>query len=92
MHVGIKVATHICTNGSVCTPSTIIREVEPEEIQAMRGILSSYIPKLNGKLLKTSTCMYTMTEDEHFLIDFHPKDSDIVLVSPCSGHGFKVCT
>lgn len=33
-----------------------------------------------------------MTMDHHFLIDFHPShDSDVVLVSPCSGHGFKFC-
>jgi sarcosine oxidase len=36
--------------------------------------------------------MYTMTPDHHFLIDFHPDHkSDVVVVSPCSGHGFKFC-
>ena len=33
--------------------------------------------------------MYTNTPDGHFVIDFHPDDSRIVIVSACSGHGFK---
>jgi sarcosine oxidase len=33
--------------------------------------------------------MYTDTPDLHFLIDFHPGHKNILLISPCSGHGFK---
>jgi sarcosine oxidase len=33
--------------------------------------------------------MYTNTPDEHFLVDFHPQYPQVLLVSPCSGHGFK---
>ena len=40
-------------------------------------------------VLKTSTCFYTILPDEHFLIDFHPQNKNVVLVSCCSGHGFK---
>jgi len=36
--------------------------------------------------------MYTLTEDEHFLIDYHPDHRNVLLVSPCSGHGFKFCS
>jgi sarcosine oxidase len=34
-------------------------------------------------------CLYTNTPDEHFIVDVHPDDDRVVLVSPCSGHGFK---
>ena len=30
-----------------------------------------------------------MTPDEDFIIDHMPGVSDIVIASPCSGHGFK---
>ncbi len=30
-----------------------------------------------------------MTPDEHFVIDLHPAHPQIVIASPCSGHGFK---
>jgi sarcosine oxidase len=35
--------------------------------------------------------MYTNTPDEHFLIDRHPAHPQVLIVSPCSGHGFKFC-
>ena len=35
------------------------------------------------------TCLYTRTQDGHFLIDRSPEDARIILASPCSGHGFK---
>jgi sarcosine oxidase len=33
-----------------------------------------------------------MTPDEHFVLDLHPGFSNVVVVSPCSGHGFKFCS
>jgi Glycine/D-amino acid oxidases (deaminating) len=35
------------------------------------------------------TCRYTMSPDRDFIIDRHPEYPQIVLASPCSGHGFK---
>ena len=35
------------------------------------------------------TCRYTMLPGEDFLIDFLPESRDIIVASPCSGHGFK---
>ena len=36
--------------------------------------------------------MYTNTPDEHFLIDRHSAHPRVLIVSPCSGHGFKFCS
>ena len=33
--------------------------------------------------------MYTNTPDKEFIIDFHPEHSNVLILSPCSGHGFK---
>lgn len=35
------------------------------------------------------TCRYTMSPDRDFIIDRHPEFPQIILASPCSGHGFK---
>src|SRR6201993_971035 len=32
------------------------------------------------------------TPDEHFIIDHHPTHKQVVLASPCSGHGYKFCS
>ena len=33
--------------------------------------------------------MYTKTPDEDFIIDRHPEHEQVLIVSACSGHGFK---
>jgi sarcosine oxidase len=43
----------------------------------------------DGELTGTATCMYTLTPDEDFLIDAHPQHPQILICSPCSGHGYK---
>ena len=35
------------------------------------------------------TCLYTVTPDRDFLIDRLPGAPNIIVASPCSGHGFK---
>jgi sarcosine oxidase len=35
------------------------------------------------------TCMFTNTPDEHFILDTLPGFKEVVVASPCSGHGFK---
>ena len=43
-------------------------------------------------MIRTDTCVYTRTVhegDEHFILGPHPQWPQIVLASPCSGHGFK---
>ena len=47
----------------------------------MRGV--------SGHVTRTLTCMYTNTPDGHFVIDFSPEDRNVVVISACSGHGFK---
>ena len=91
---GVKVAIHSSSSAAqtICTPQTIDRSVSDAEVVCMREILGEHIPSLAGEVVASATCMYTVTPDEHFLIDFHPSSENIILASPCSGHGFKFCT
>jgi glycine/D-amino acid oxidase-like deaminating enzyme len=36
--------------------------------------------------------MYTMTPDQHFLIDRHPQYTQVCFAAGLSGHGFKFVT
>ena len=38
---------------------------------------------------RAASCLDTVTPDSGFVIDRHPGNDRILLVSPCSGHGFK---
>ncbi|OLS35882.1 N-methyl-L-tryptophan oxidase [Bacillus sp. MRMR6] len=50
--------------------------------------LEHYIPDI-GQLKYGKTCMYTVTPDEKFIIDLHPKYSNVAIAAGFSGHGFK---
>lgn len=92
----VKVALHQLSDPSsqICGPDTINRLVSDEEKHDIRTLLQQRIPILGeAELVETETCMYTMTPNEHFLIDYHPDHPrDVVIVSACSGHGFKFAT
>ena len=55
----------------------------------MRALLRTFMPAADGPLLESAVCMYTNTPDEHFVVDTHPAHPEVVVASPCSGHGFK---
>jgi len=84
---GVKVAFHHA--GEITTPESVRREVSQAEIDDVKAWMETTVPSLNGALKKVATCLYTNTPDEHFVIGPAPGSPDVVVVSPCSGHGFK---
>ena len=42
-----------------------------------------------ARCVETVTCKYTLTPDHHFVIGQHPESANVVIASPCSGHGYK---
>lgn len=84
---GIKLAIH--HEGVLTDPNEIKREVDLDETSGLRTILRQFMPEAEGDLLNATVCMYTNTPDSHFLIDHHPYYPQVLLASPCSGHGFK---
>jgi monomeric sarcosine oxidase len=84
---GLKAAIH--SGGDRCTPDSIERSILERDIAEIREQLAEYIPALNGQLLHASTCMYTMTPDEDFVVSQHPDHAQITIACGFSGHGFK---
>ncbi|MFC4171043.1 N-methyl-L-tryptophan oxidase [Microvirga sp. GCM10011540] len=71
-------------------PDRFERRVGPDEPRAMRDKhLAGRLEGLRPDAAKSITCLYTVTPDSNFLIDRHPDHDRILVVSPCSGHGFK---
>lgn len=61
--------------------------------RSMRAALEPCIPALaRGRLVDTVSCKYTLTPDRHFVIGAHPHYPQVVVASPCSGHGYKFAT
>lgn len=75
---------------ALVNPDDYDRVVSAQESQQM------YVQNLQGRLKgvrsevrRSATCVYTVTPDSAFVIDRHPSAPRILVVSPCSGHGFK---
>lgn len=65
------------------------REPNQADEDALRRGLAAFFPEADGELLALRSCMFTNTPDEHFIIDRLPGHPDVIVASPCSGHGFK---
>jgi sarcosine oxidase len=63
--------------------------VSGDEQAALGAILRRLVPAAAGPVTRTSLCVYTRSPDEHFLLGPTPEAPQIVVASPCSGHGFK---
>lgn len=85
---GVKVALHH-QGERTADVARVRREVGEHEIVEMRALLERLMPDLNGRLRTSTVCLYTNTPDEDFVIDAHPAHPQVLIVSPCSGHGFK---
>jgi sarcosine oxidase len=71
-------------------PDRVERSIGSAEARVMRERhLDGRLAGLRPDAAKAVTCLYTVTPDSNFLIDRHPDRDRILVVSPCSGHGFK---
>jgi sarcosine oxidase len=61
----------------------------PETEQMYERCVAPYLPWLGAEPVKTVSCLYTSTRGSRFLIDRHPRYDSVLVVSACSGHGFK---
>jgi sarcosine oxidase len=70
-------------------PDTIERQPDADDERVLREIAERYFPDGAGPTMALKVCMFTNSPDEHFLVDLHPEHPQVVVASPCSGHGFK---
>jgi sarcosine oxidase len=85
---GLKAAEH--TGGErVADPLQVDRSLRDLDRRPVDGFLRRHLPGVGGEILKHVVCMYTMTPDEHFIIDRHPRHSQVAIAAGLSGHGFK---
>jgi sarcosine oxidase len=84
---GVKVGIH--HEGTLVDPDTVDLTVSLAEEARVRELLESWMPGAAERVLDATVCLYTNTPDRHFVIDVHPAHDNVLLVSACSGHGFK---
>ena len=85
--MGVKAARH---GGPDFDPDLDDRSIEAGYVDEVRAFLSRTIPSMaEAPIDRTEVCLYTMTEDENFRVGPMPGRPDVIVASPCSGHGFK---
>jgi sarcosine oxidase len=73
-------------------PNDTDRTPSAKQVASIRECLRKYIPDAAGDPLTIKGCMYTVTPDEHFVVDRLPETPQVVAISACSGHGYKFCS
>jgi len=71
-------------------PDRLRRAVTPDEVGHMYSThLQTRMPSLRPQALRSVVCAYTATRDGDFLVQRLPDNERVLLMSACSGHGFK---
>jgi sarcosine oxidase len=84
----MKVAKHH-HQSEIVDPESYDRHVSAADEALVLQPLRRYLPAVAGPVITSKTCLYTMAPDGDFVIDRVPGRPNIVVASPCSGHGFK---
>jgi len=86
---GVKIATEQYTD-TIARPEDMDSNVSPKETDRLyRRHLAGRMASLTPRALHSAACLYTEAPDGDFVIDRHPGNDRLVIVSACSGHGFK---
>lgn len=87
LDLGVKAARHA---GPEVDPDVQSPTVDESYRSIVREFLRGHIPALaDAAIGTTEVCLYTMAPNDDFVIDFLPTRPDVIVASPCSGHGFK---
>ncbi|MEZ6062443.1 MAG: N-methyl-L-tryptophan oxidase [Planctomycetaceae bacterium] len=85
---GVKVAEH---SGGVLIhdPLTIDRREDSADTQRVSEFLKRHLPGVSSRRRLHDVCFYTMSPDEHFIVDRHPQHDSVCFAAGMSGHAFK---
>ncbi len=75
---------------TACTADTMDRTVEPGVAEHLyHAHLEGRLAGVSPRVAASMSCLYTVTPDRGFVIDRHPANDRVLVISACSGHGFK---
>lgn len=84
---GLKFGLHY--PGEETSPDNVNREVTDLELRCIVNGIKEQFPLAGSPIVDATTCLYTNTPDENFIIDHLPGNEDVIIACGFSGHGFK---
>lgn len=73
-------------DGVTTTADSRDGRITDEQRQDVVDYVSEWLPAVHPEPIAESSCLFTMTSDEDFILD---RSGPLVVASPCSGHGAK---
>ncbi|WP_425616048.1 N-methyl-L-tryptophan oxidase [Anatilimnocola sp. NA78] len=85
---GLKCGEH--SGGQLVTdPLHDPRVFDAQDWVRVADFVRNHLPGVSPIPSDRSVCFYTMSPDEHFLLDRHPQSDRVFFAAGLSGHGFK---
>ena len=89
LNKGFKIAYD--ERSTVFDPDKSDRIPIPELVERTKSYFYHRFPKLNGlPIVETRVCQYENSLDGNFIINYHKKNNNVLVLSGSSGHGFKL--
>jgi sarcosine oxidase len=85
---GLKCAEH-SGGAKVDDPAALSRAIDPLDLARVERFVATCLPGVSTQLNDHAPCMYTLSPDENFIVDRHPRHAQVSFAAGLSGHGFK---
>lgn len=86
---GVKISEHSIYGTEISNPLEDSREPEADDEARIEAALQAHLPGVSLNRLRHEVCFYTLSPDEHFIIDRLPGLENVAFAAGLSGHGFK---
>lgn len=86
----VKIGLDFTEGYEITDPSANRKDLEDWELARVRRFVAHALPDLDPTPVHSAGCMITMTPDEEFTIGIPADHPRLVVLSACSGRGFKM--
>jgi monomeric sarcosine oxidase len=83
---GLKLGVDL---GESWDPERPVAPATADEIAQLTELVARYVPGVDATPHEVAACLYTMTDDKRFTVGALSTAPEVIVVSACSGHGFK---
>ncbi len=85
---GIKAAFH--SHGALTDAVIVDRAIDfTRDVEPIGRAMEGWMPGATATFRAAKPCLYSLTDDCHFVVDRHPEHDRLILCGGFSGHGFK---
>lgn len=84
----MKIAVHTGQDATA-DPDALDRSLRPDDVTPVAQFVTAHLIGVDTVPSRHAVCMYTMSPDEHFIIDRAPQAERTYFAAGFSGHGFK---